>query len=83
MKTVSISYQKKTYKVNISFLTAWPDGFYKIDWDDKDLLKLYSSPVYVSKSADRLVIPPVKTLDEATFLMSLATAIFFHFEMPA
>jgi hypothetical protein len=80
MKTVSISYHEKNYKVNISFLEAWPDGFYKIDWEDKDLLKLYSSPVYISKSANRLVIPPVKTLNEVTFLMSLISAIFFHFE---
>lgn len=81
MKTINISHNGKNYKVNISYLPAWPEGYYKADLIDKELLDDFRSPIYISKNEGKLSLPPFKNLAEATFLMSLVTGILTQPEL--
>lgn len=77
MKTIQIINNKKQYNVNIEFINAYPKGYYKIDYEDEELLKIIPSPVFIEcKNDNSLSISHVSNLEQLTFLTSILSSIF-------
>ncbi len=79
MKTIQIIHSDKYYNINIEFISAFPYGYYKISYDDKELTKIISSPVFIEcKTDNSLSISHVSNLEQLTLLNSILTEIFMN-----
>ncbi len=77
MKTIQIIHPKKNYNVNIEFINTNGNGYYKIDYEDEELLKIIPSPVFIEcKNDNSLSISNVSNLEQLTLLTSILTGIF-------
>jgi hypothetical protein len=79
MKTINIDYNSKNYQVEVSLQNAFPYGYYKIDYDNHELLKIIPSPVFFEcKNNNSLSIPHVSNLEQLTLLTSIVSGIFIN-----
>lgn len=77
MKKIQIDYKNDIYEVNVTYINAFPYGYYKIEWDNAELLKIIASPVYISSNKEGgLSIPYCTNLAELTLLFSITSGIF-------
>jgi hypothetical protein len=77
MKTISIIHNDKHYFVNIEFIYAHQYGYYKINYENEELIKIIPSPVFIEcKNDNSLSISHVGNLDQLTLLTSILTGIF-------
>jgi hypothetical protein len=79
MKTINIDYNSKNYQVEVSLQNAFPYGYYKIDYDNDELLKIIPSPVFFEcKNNNSLSISHVSNLEQLTLLTSIVSGIFIN-----
>jgi hypothetical protein len=77
MKTIKIIYESVEYKLTLKYIEAFPNGYFQVHWDDCNLISLFNQPIYiVCKNHNSLHLPYFSTLDEASFHMKIANAIF-------
>ena len=77
MNKIQIINANKKYNLNIEFINAFPIGYYKIDYEDVELLKIIPSPVFIEcKNDNSLSISHISNIEQLTFLTSILTAIF-------
>ena len=77
MKTIQITYENVNYDVIFEYINAFPNGYFKVSWEDDNLKRLYKSPIYITyKAENKLQLPDFSTHLEGSFYMSIATGIF-------
>ena len=79
MKKIQIEYDSKNYQIEVYFETSFPIGYYKISWDNIDLLKIIPSPVFLSCNKEGgISIPHVNNIEQLTLLTSIVSGILLN-----
>ena len=77
MKKLTIIHEDKEYQVEVQLVESYSSGYFKIEWKNKKLQKILTSPIYIEyRCGSGMVLPPARNVKELAFFSSIAQGIF-------